>query len=128
MPKAMLEKIGEALDRRGFLSKLVNVTGSLLVGIVAVPKSARAVIHPVGCCNLCVLPSTCSYDPLSCASQWRWVCCAWNRVYYCWECFMPGFACMGTGCDGVVCSRITCEARTPPTECPEIPDDLCPTD
>ena len=125
MPKAMLEKIGEALDRRGFLSKVVNVTGALLVGIVAMPKSARAILHPVGCCNLCILPDTCTYNTANCATQWLWACCANSKVYYCWECFMDGVVCNGSGCQGVICSKITCQGSTPPTECPEI-DDRCP--
>jgi hypothetical protein len=126
MPKAMLEKIGGALGRRGFLSKLVNVTGALLVGIVAVPKSARAINHQVGCCWLCIMPNNCTYNPANCGTQWRWICCANSRKYYCWECFIDGVVCNGSGCGGVICSKITCEGTTSPLECPDLADDLCP--
>lgn len=116
MAGTILEKIGAALDRRTFLSKIVTIAGSLLVGIVATPKRSEA-LTPVACCSLCNV--SCTYNPANCASQWRWHCCHMGRRYWCYECFAPGFECQGTYCVGVICSKAECIGTVSGTACPD---------
>lgn len=95
MPKDLVKRIGEALDRRNFLSHSAAVLASFAAGLLGIAPSANATIQ-VGCCCLCRGQTPQTYN--NCASEWCWTCrngCAWWICYECYE----------APCDTAVCVK-----------------------
>lgn len=119
MSRALIAAIEKAMDRRSFLGKLSMAGGTLLLGILGLPKTAEG-LHHVACCDLCVLPGSCTYTPANCGAQWYWCCCYNNRLKHCMECYAPSqTTCPSNLCDNVICSRAADCYALPPGNCPE---------
>ncbi len=98
----LVDKVGQKVSRRTFLSKGGAGAVGALLAIVGFPQTAYAGNY--FCCNLCKLGYS-SCDGFNCACLWCWTCQEGNCEYGCCECFEgPNPACSGTTCTGVVCS------------------------
>lgn len=119
MPEKIVEKLGEAASRRSFLGKLSAAAAALVMSLLNV-RTVHALV-PVGCCQLCVDPRTCTYGP--CVCEWSWTCVNEEpnlscRRYTCRECYSALPAPCNAGCLAVTCSRAT--YMTVPCERPRI--------
>jgi hypothetical protein len=117
MSRTILRVVENVLGRRAFLSKLTTLSGAFLAGVLGFPKAAQAKVSVV-CCQLCVLPGSCSYS--NCGLEWWWCCCYQGRLKHCMECFEQGTVdCENWfACTGVKCSKAR-DCEPAPPECPE---------
>ena len=81
MGKTISGFVERAISRRTFLQRLTTMAGAFVAGVFGAPKLAYAC---VGCCNLCVVPSTCTFNQSICTCVWGWVC--EGRDCYKWLC------------------------------------------
>ena len=93
--KAVIERIGAAIERRSFLRQITLVSGSFILGVLGLPKSSEAsgcgpgsVGFTYECCCLCKWPwnKNCLDD---CSDIWGWVCQGTDPYewWICYECF-----------------------------------------
>jgi hypothetical protein len=115
MSEKFVEKLTEAVSRRGILKTMSAAAAALVLGLfdVAHAGGCPAGTVAVGCCCLCKLPSTCTYG--NCACQWIWTCdtqigeIPLCRRYTCKECFTNPTPCDDdpASCPNAKCSRAT---------------------
>jgi hypothetical protein len=102
MSEKVIEKLTEAVSRRGFLGKLSGAAAALVLSLFGAAKPALAIAY-VACCTLCLQPGTCSYS--GCACQWSWVCEHTDGSFWrCFECYAAPSYC-GPECRNIKCSR-----------------------
>jgi hypothetical protein len=97
MAGSIVDIIETALGRRDFLRKVTNVTGAFIGGLFGAPQLAYACYE---CCGLCKDPSTCTWNPSSCACVWCWVCKDSCNYWKCSECIITPFR---PPCDASIC-------------------------
>ena len=107
----IVRKLGESLNRRGFLSQSVLVLEAFVAGVLALPRvaSANNVEFKMGCCRLCKSPYNCEWSIDDCDCYWHWLCPFRPECidYTCRECFQNITVCLGTKefCQYAICSE-----------------------
>jgi hypothetical protein len=104
MESSIFDKLAETVTRRGFVGKLVTLSGTLALGLLAAPTASATTT--VACCGLCQ-SSTTGCSGTCC---WTWQCCyipsydcTKSRLYSCKECYSTQ-TCAADGCPSV-CSQ-----------------------
>jgi hypothetical protein len=106
----LVEKVGQAISRRSFLTKLGAGALGAALGLVGLPRTAVAHGYHYFCCHLCVPP-----EPFcNCKCVWCWD-CAWgsNCTFSCCECFQDAQFCGGDNCNSVNCSYVVTSGNCP---------------
>ena len=116
MSEKFVEKLTEAVSRRGILASLSAAGAAFVSGLFGVAYASGDGCVPgtvaVGCCCLCIDPRNCAYNTGACGCQWSWTCetglpnC---RRYTCRECFDFPLPCDAnpSSCSNALCSRAT---------------------
>jgi hypothetical protein len=90
--EGLVERIGEAADRRRFLRK-VGVASLGALGFSVFAESAQA--YDFACCHLCNAPSGSCQGSVACS--WCWNCCSGPRALFrCCEGYAAGAGCSGS--------------------------------
>ena len=89
--EGLVEKIGEATDRRRFLRRVGAASlGALGFSVFAEPAKA----YNFACCALCTAPSSSCKSSSACS--WCWICCTnSNAMFRCCEGYPAGAGCSG---------------------------------
>lgn len=87
MPRNFVERVGNAIERRAFLRRMVAAAAALAAGVLGIPRANASIT--VLCCRLCKDPFSCTYA--NCGCEWAWCCCHHgNKLYNCYECWNIG--------------------------------------
>jgi len=120
----MLDKLSEAVSRRGALGRIASIGSAVALGILGLPQVARAGCQPPlvskKCCCLCS-STNCSGDVpgnWGCTCTWCWTCAfgsgTFCRIVKCYECYSnpPAGTCNSScdnggtnGCSNIICSK-----------------------
>lgn len=101
--EALVERLGQRVNRRSFLVKLGIGTVASLVGLMGYTQTASA--YSFACCNLCQAPS--SSGATSCPQAWCWTCAYAGQTWRCCEHFNTGATCERS-CTGIYKSSAEC--------------------
>lgn len=108
------ERIGKALDRRGFLGRLGGGAAATVAALFGFSQPANAGTRGPLCCDLCEqvpVGTPCQGAPYC---TWAWTCCSGGTEYRCIEgYYQPG--CPGSGqcdsewrCSGILATGNSC--------------------
>lgn len=118
MSEKFVERLSEAVGRRGFVRTLSAAAAAIVLGLFKTEGAGASPfpcgtpgLFPVACCCLCRDPRTCAYSGCSC--EWSWTCETgiggaggdFCRRYTCRECYTVTPC--GDSCSNIKCSRAT---------------------